>query len=1009
MKTIKYRHFKILILILSLNILILSEIYYYNLHSNNDSELSIDFSISNNITENQMVLELSNIPSDLLYSIPKSNLKWQLSGIGGVPQLPVRHYKILLPPNTDPESVKMNIIKSTSVDLEGEYYFPPGPNIMTSMSNKNLLAFSEDSSNIYNKNSYWPSEYIDSFNVQQMRDAVIADFYYYPYQYNPIDKAVVEHRDVKISINWDKIQNKNMDLLTGKFLSNLGEDIDNLADILPMYEIKPTSTSYIYPMASDIPDSTYLIITTNAIESNSDKLDDFIRYKQALGFSVVVITEDEYGSATGQQRVFNIRSWLQNHYVSDSIEYVLLIGNPDPDDPTDGSDSIGDLPMLMCYPEGSWNPGWPYNTPTDYIYADLTGNWDSDGDGYYGEWGYQESSPNDAGVDFVPEVYVGRIPVYSSDYATLDNILQEIINHHINAGDEKYKILEPMAISNYANEDGGGSARTDGLNCPADVYNNILSGIGMDDTVMYERSGLDPVPTSAFHYDMPLTSTNVISEFNNGHGAVFWWGHGDYYGVYRKYWASDDGDNIPEGDEMSWPSFLTSGDMSSLENDQPAFFYQSSCLNGEPEYSDNLQYSLLKRGAGVNTVSATRVSWYVVGTWNYDTYWPTFTDNTGIGYYYMDNLLKAGMTAGPALYSAKEDGGVSGGVYGGGYHAWMNKMDFNIYGDPQIDYWGSNQPNAPSNPSPADGATGIDTNPTLSVGVSDPDGGTINVAFYDASDNSLIGIDLDVLDGQVASVPWAGLSTDTTYSWYVIVGDGQVIRQSSTWSFTTGNTAPNAPINPTPSDGATSVSINPTLSVDVSDPDGDIMDVSFYDASDDSLIGIATGVPSGSKASVLWSDLSEGTTYSWYAVASDGSASTTSSTWSFTAFLDNPTWDQPPTNQIIEYGNSLNYDLNASDLSGIALYWVNDTINFNIDGNGVLTNKTRLTPGIYWLELKAYDPFDNFCSGIIKIIVKEPEEPPKPTPPKIPGFNVILLICTISIVSLAIIKMKKKN
>ena len=52
---------------------------------------------------------------------------------------------------------------------------------------------------------------------------------------------------------------------------------------------------------------------------------------------------------------------------------------------------------------------------------------------------------------------------------------------------------------------------------------------------------------------------------------------------------------------------------------------------------------------------------------------------------------------------------------------------------------------------------------------------------------------------------------------------------------------------------------NPTLSVDVSDPDGDSMNVSFYDASDDSLIGTDIGVVSGGTAIVSWGSLSEGT------------------------------------------------------------------------------------------------------------------------------------------------------
>ena len=317
-------------------------------------------------------------------------------------------------------------------------------------------------------------------------------------------------------------------------------------------------------------------------------------------------------------------------------------------------------------------------------------------------------------------------------------------------------------------------------------------------------------------------------------------------------------------------------------------------------------------------------------------------------------------------------------------------------------------------------------------------------------------------------------------------------QTSSTWSFTT-NYAPNAPINPSPADSTTGVIINPILSVDVSDPDGDSMDVSFYNAFDDSLIGTAIGVASGGTASVSWLGLSEGTTYSWYAVANDGTSSTTSSTWLFTTFLDIPTWDLIPTDLIIEYGDSLNYDVNASDLSGIdrywindtsnfnidsfgtitnigaltvgdysveiraydpsdnyctviikitvedttiptwdliptdliidfleplsydidasdlsgiTLYWINDTSNFNIDSNGVLTNTTILIPGTYWLELRAYDPYDNYCSKIIKIIVNVPEELPDTIPPGIPGYNIIFLISTISIISL--LKIRKQ-
>jgi len=115
------------------------------------------------------------------------------------------------------------------------------------------------------------------------------------------------------------------------------------------------------------------------------------------------------------------------------------------------------------------------------------------------------------------------------------------------------------------------------------------------------------------------------------------------------------------------------------------------------------------------------------------------------------------------------------------------------------------------------------------------------------------------------------------YNWYAVDNVKELANPSGE-----PNTAPNSPSNPSPADGATGIATDTTLSVDVSDPDGDSMDVSFYNAFDDSLIGTDTGVASGGTASIAWSGLTYGATYNWYAVADDGSDTTQSSTWSFT-------------------------------------------------------------------------------------------------------------------------------
>lgn len=95
------------------------------------------------------------------------------------------------------------------------------------------------------------------------------------------------------------------------------------------------------------------------------------------------------------------------------------------------------------------------------------------------------------------------------------------------------------------------------------------------------------------------------------------------------------------------------------------------------------------------------------------------------------------------------------------------------------------------------------------------------------------------------------------------------------------NTPPDAPTNPSPSDGATEVSTTTSLSVDVSDSDGDSMDVGFY-WDGGTLIETVTGVSSGGTATTSSLSLSYNTTYNWYAIADDSYETTQSNTWSFT-------------------------------------------------------------------------------------------------------------------------------
>ena len=263
----------------------------------------------------------------------------------------------------------------------------------------------------------------------------------------------------------------------------------------------------------------------------------------------------------------------------------------------------------------------------------------------------------------------------------------------------------------------------------------------------------------------------------------------------------------------------------------------------------------------------------------------------------------------------------------------------------------NNPPDAPTNPVPADEATGICISPTLNVDISDPDGDAMDVIFYDASDDSVIDTDTNVPSGSKATVTWSGLAYETTYNWYAKADDGKDITQSAIWSFTTETVAPNNPLdtptNPVPADEATGICISPTLNVDISDPDGDAMDVIFYDASDDSVIDTDTNVPSGSKATVTWSGLAYETTYNWYAKADDGKDITQSAIWSFTTEtvapnnpLDTPT-NPVPADEATGICISPTLNVDISDPDGDAM----DVIFYDASDDSVIDTDTNVPSG----------------------------------------------------------------
>ncbi len=395
---------------------------------------------------------------------------------------------------------------------------------------------------------------------------------------------------------------------------------------------------------------SYVIITKDSLFTAFDSL---VMWKNSIGFRTRLMSFDSiiatYQGADGADRM---RNFLIDKYESWGIQYLLIGGNVDM------------IPMKVCFPDAAHN----YDTPTDYYFAELTDDWDSDGDGFYGEYG--EDS-----IGFVPEIIVGRFPY--NDVNTLTSIVRKTIHFEIDTGDWKHRALLLGAFSNFENEDYSGWPDCDGAVLMEMMKDSLLAGWTY--TRMYEGEGLCP---SIYTHENTLTQEHVVTEWSTGTYAITnWSGHGNLFGAYRKYWLYDDGDSVPEYPEIVSEPFIDMISIQNLSDTHPSIVFAASCSNAEGD--DNIARSLIGNGAS-GIVAATSYGWYTPG-WDD----PSDGDIMSLDYYFYYYLIAESERVGDALFDAK--------VYYFNYlyfpDPWagdpdwspqQNLLDYTLFGDPSL-------------------------------------------------------------------------------------------------------------------------------------------------------------------------------------------------------------------------------------------------------------------------------------------------------------------------------------
>ncbi len=118
--------------------------------------------------------------------------------------------------------------------------------------------------------------------------------------------------------------------------------------------------------------------------------------------------------------------------------------------------------------------------------------------------------------------------------------------------------------------------------------------------------------------------------------------------------------------------------------------------------------------------------------------------------------------------------------------------------------------------------------------------------------------------------------------------NGGAHERDPTWTtqFAPPSLPPNAPTVNAPSDGGTGVSTSPTLDVSRCPiPMAARLTVTFFGrpfaSGNYAQIAQNTGVASGTNTTTTWSNIGAGQKFQWYATVSDGSNTTTGTTWTF--------------------------------------------------------------------------------------------------------------------------------
>lgn len=316
----------------------------------------------------------------------------------GVPQIPFRTVKLLLPAGAsvnsvgaEPLSASHPLAELIKVDFGRT---PCSPAV-------SFAGTDEPDPAIYSSTNAFPASAVELVSVQRMDGYDIAILRVYPVRYTPVPGRLVFTPELRITVFLNGVASvKPLAYSEAVAATSPSEIQKRLAAFVDNPELLPQASKSAF-LASDAPvrDSPssydYLIVSSAELMPHFQPLIDL---KVAAGLSVKTETMTNIvTNYSGIDSAEKLRNFIRDAHTTWGVQYVLLGGDAEV------------VPVRGVY--GYVSATEKDNTiPCDQYFACLDGSWNSNSNTVWGE-------PAD-NVDLLAEVYVGRAPVATPSEVT---------------------------------------------------------------------------------------------------------------------------------------------------------------------------------------------------------------------------------------------------------------------------------------------------------------------------------------------------------------------------------------------------------------------------------------------------------------------------------------------------------------------------------------------------------------------------------------------------------------